>query len=65
MVKTIDVQDKADFTNTWQSIMQDSLNKAEFKSKGPLWRLTNIVCRNSNSAAWVFCINHGADDLLI
>ena len=62
VVTTVRLDESADFDQTWQSIMQESLNNAEFSPDGPLWRLTNIICSKSNSAAWVFCVNHGADD---
>lgn len=62
VVSTVVVEDAPSFDNKWQSTMDEGLNNAEFRPEGPLWRLTNVVCPELNTAAWVFCVNHGADD---
>ena len=46
----------------WQAQMQASLNNVEFVEQGPLWRLINVESLTSDQSAWVFCVNHGADD---
>jgi hypothetical protein len=52
----------------WQTQMQESLNRAQFNLNGPQWSLTNIApspspsSSSSAAGAWVFCVNHGADD---
>ncbi len=62
VVSTKVIQDAVLFDSTWQSLMEAGLNNAEFRPEGPLWRLTNVVCPELNTAAWIFCVNHGADD---
>ena len=59
IVTTVSVPD---LSEGWQRMMQESLNNAKFNEKGPLWRLYNLKSSSTEKGAWVFCLNHGADD---
>lgn len=50
------------FETEWKTEMQGALNNRTFPSDGPQWKLTNIVAEDGSTSAWVFCVNHAADD---
>lgn len=62
VIQTVEVSGKEDFQNIWGAELQRALNKVEFDNDGPLWRLLNIINKDSSESAWVFCMNHGMDD---
>ena len=52
----------ADLDTAWQREFNAALNGPAFPADGPQWRLLNLAGAGGGVGAWVFCVNHAADD---
>ena len=55
-------QDIVDLDAAWKHEFNSALNGPSFAPDGPQWRLLNLAGAGGGASAWVFCVNHAADD---